>query len=54
VHIAARVAASASPGTVFVSSTVRDLVTGSGISFRDLGNHELRGVPGAWRLLAVE
>jgi class 3 adenylate cyclase len=54
VHIAARVAASASPGTVFVSSTVRDLVAGSGISFRDLGNHELRGVPGAWRLLAVE
>ena len=50
VHLGARVAASAEPGQVVVSSTVKDLVAGSGITFRDLGMRELRGVPGAWNL----
>jgi len=53
VHIGARVAALASPGEVLVSSTVKDLVVGSGIEFADRGTHELKGVPGEWRLLAV-
>ena len=53
VHIGARVAASASPGEVLVSSTVKDLVTGSGLGFVDRGTQELRGVPGEWRLFAV-
>src|SRR5205807_6642354 len=53
VHIGARVGALASPGEVLVSSTVRDLVVGSGIEFADRGSHELKGVPGEWRLLAV-
>jgi pimeloyl-ACP methyl ester carboxylesterase len=53
VHIGARVAASAAPGEVLVSSTVRDLVAGSGIGFEDRGAHELKGVPGEWRLFAV-
>ncbi len=53
VHIGARVSAMASPGEVLVSSTVRDLVVGSGINFTDRGAHELKGVPGEWRLLAV-
>src|SRR5581483_264525 len=53
VHIAARVAASASAGEVVVSQTVKDLVAGSGIEFDDRGVHELRGVPDAWRLFAV-
>jgi class 3 adenylate cyclase/esterase/lipase len=47
VHIGARVAASASPGEVLVSSTVKDLVTGSGLGFVDRGTQELRGVPGS-------
>jgi class 3 adenylate cyclase len=38
---------------VLVSSTVKDLVAGSGIAFADRGEHELKGVPGAWRLFAV-
>jgi class 3 adenylate cyclase len=50
VHIAARVAASAGAGEVLVSSTVRDLVAGSGIEFEDRGVHALKGVPGEWRL----
>jgi class 3 adenylate cyclase/pimeloyl-ACP methyl ester carboxylesterase len=54
VHIAARVAAGAGPGEVRVSSTVKDLVAGSGIRFVDLGAHSLKGVPGAWVLFAVE
>jgi class 3 adenylate cyclase/pimeloyl-ACP methyl ester carboxylesterase len=54
VHIAARVAALARPGEVLVSSTVKDLVVGSGIEFADRGEHELRGVPGTWKLYAVE
>jgi pimeloyl-ACP methyl ester carboxylesterase len=52
VHTGARVAGAASPGEVLVSSTVRDLVAGSGISFDDRGEHELKGV-GAWRLYSV-
>jgi class 3 adenylate cyclase len=53
VHIGARVAASAHPGEVLVSSTVKDLVAGSGIDFADRGLHELKGIPGEWRLYAV-
>ena len=53
VHMGARVAASAGPGEVLVSSTVKDLVAGSGIEFEDRGVHELKGVPGDWRLYAV-
>jgi class 3 adenylate cyclase len=53
VHIAARVGARATAGEVLVSSTVKDLVIGSGIDFADRGEHELKGVPGAWRLFAV-
>jgi class 3 adenylate cyclase len=53
VHIGARVAALAQPGEVLVTSTVRDLVAGSGIEFDDRGRHELKGVPGEWQLLAV-
>jgi class 3 adenylate cyclase len=54
VHIGARVAAEAAPGEVLVSSTVKDLVAGSGIEFRDRGLVELKGVPGEWRLYVVE
>jgi class 3 adenylate cyclase/pimeloyl-ACP methyl ester carboxylesterase len=53
VHIGARVAAQAEPGEVLVSSTVKDLVAGSGIEFEDRGTAELKGVPGEWRLYAV-
>jgi pimeloyl-ACP methyl ester carboxylesterase len=54
VHIGARVAAQAGPGEVLVSSTVKDLVAGSGIRFQDQGIAELKGVPGEWRLYSVE
>jgi class 3 adenylate cyclase len=54
VHIAARIAASADPGQVLVSSTVKDLVAGSGIEFEDRGVHALKGVPGEWQLYAVD
>jgi len=54
VHIGARVAALANPGEVLVSSTVKDLVAGSGLSFRERGSEQLKGVPGEWRLFAVE
>ncbi len=54
VHIGARVAAEAAAGEVLVSSTVKDLVAGSGIEFRERGSAELKGVPGQWRLFAVE
>jgi class 3 adenylate cyclase len=54
VNIGARVAAEAAAGEVLVSSTVKDLVAGSGIEFRDRGAAELKGVPGEWRLFAVE
>jgi class 3 adenylate cyclase len=53
VHIGARVGSLAGPSEVLVTSTVRDLVTGSGVEFRDRGTHELRGIPGEWQLLAV-
>jgi len=53
VHIGARVASQAGAGEVLVSSTVKDLVAGSGISFVDRGAHALKGVPGEWRLHAV-
>jgi class 3 adenylate cyclase len=53
VHIGARVAALATPGAVLVSSTVRDLVAGSGIEFDDRGLHQLKGIDGEWRLFAV-
>lgn len=53
VHIAARVAALAGPGEVLVSSTVRDLVAGSGIEFEPRGEHELKGVPGRREVLAA-
>jgi class 3 adenylate cyclase len=52
VHIAARVGALSAPGEVLVSSTVHDLVIGSGLLFEPRGTHELRGVPGAWTLYA--
>ena len=53
VHIGARVAGLADAGEVLVSSTVRDLVAGSGIVFEDRGMHQLKGIPDAWRVLAV-
>jgi class 3 adenylate cyclase len=53
VHIGARVSALAGPNDVLVSSTLRDLVIGSGLEFEDRGAHELKGVPGQWRLFAV-
>jgi class 3 adenylate cyclase len=53
VHIGARVAALAGPSEVLVSSTVKDLVVGSGLAFEDAGEHELKGVPGRWRLYRV-
>jgi len=53
VHIGARVAARAAPGEVLVSSTVKDLVAGSGIEFEDRDVRELKGIPGEWRLFAV-
>ena len=53
VHTGARVASYAQPGEVLVSSTVKDLVAGSGIQFEDRGPHDLKGIPGAWRLFAV-
>ncbi len=53
VSIGARISAAASPGDVLVSGTVKDLVAGSGIGFDERGEHELKGVPGTWRLYAV-
>jgi class 3 adenylate cyclase/pimeloyl-ACP methyl ester carboxylesterase len=54
VHIGARVCALAQPGEVYATSTVRDLVAGSGIEFAERGRHALRGVPGEWTILAAE
>lgn len=54
VHIGARVATAANPDEVMVSSTVKDLVAGSGIKFTDRGMHTLKGVPGEWRLFVVQ
>jgi pimeloyl-ACP methyl ester carboxylesterase len=53
VHLGARVAAVAEPGQVLVSSTVKNLVVGSGIHFDDLGRHGLKGVPAEWHLFAA-
>ncbi len=53
VHIGARVAALAGPSEVLVSSTVKDLVAGSGLIFEDRGERELKGVPDRWHLYAV-
>jgi class 3 adenylate cyclase len=53
VHIGQRVTALAEPGEILVSSTVKDLVAGSGLEFDDRGEHELRGVPGTWHLYAA-
>jgi class 3 adenylate cyclase len=50
VHIGARVAALADPGEVLVTGTVKDLLIGSGLSFAERGEHELKGVPGRWQL----
>ena len=54
VHIGARVAHEAHASEVLTSSTVRDLVAGSGIRFEDRGSVELKGIPGEWRLYAVD
>ncbi len=53
VHIAARVMSRAPDGGVAVSSTVKDLVTGSGFSFRSTGTHQLKGVPEEWAIYEV-
>jgi class 3 adenylate cyclase/pimeloyl-ACP methyl ester carboxylesterase len=53
VHIGARVASCAGPGEVLVSGAIPPLVTGSGLVFDERGDHELKGVPGSWRLFAV-
>ena len=53
VHTGARVAALAQPSEVLVSSTVKDLVAGSGIRLQERGAHQLKGIPGGWRLFAV-
>lgn len=53
VHIGARVCAAAAPGQLYVSSTVRELVFGSGLELHDRGPHELKGVPGTWNLYSV-
>ncbi len=54
VHVAARISALAGPDEVLVSSTVRDLVIGSGVMFTERGSRALKGVPGRWRLYAAE
>jgi len=53
VHIGARIAAVAGPGEVLVSSTVKDLVAGSGIAFVERGDHALKGIPGLWKRYAI-
>ena len=52
-HFGARVSALAGANDVLVSGTLRDLVIGSGLEFEDRGSHDLKGVPGEWRLFAV-
>jgi class 3 adenylate cyclase len=54
VHIGARVAATGNGGEIVVSSTVKELMAGSELTFVDRGEHELKGVPGAWRLYLVQ
>ena len=53
VHIGARVGALAGPSEVLVTSTVKDLVAGSGLAFDDRGEHDLKGIPEAWHLYAL-
>ena len=53
VHIGGRVGAKAGPSEVLVSSTVKDLVAGSGLVFEDAGEHELKGVPDRWNMYRV-
>ena len=53
VHIGQRVESAAAPGEILVSGTVRELVVGAGFQFEDKGEHELKGVPGRWRLYAL-
>jgi len=53
VHVGARIVSQAAPGEILVSSTVKDLVAGSGLEFADRGDHTLKGVPGEWRLFAA-
>jgi class 3 adenylate cyclase len=53
VHIGARICALAGAGEILVSSTVKDLVVGSGLEFEDRGSRELKGVPGEWRVFAL-
>ena len=53
VAIGARVGAIAGPSEVLVSQTIKDLTAGAGITFADRGDHELKGVPGPWRLFAA-
>ena len=52
-HIGARGSALAGPNDVLVSSTLRDLVIGSGLEFEEHGTHQVKGVPGEWHLFAV-
>jgi class 3 adenylate cyclase len=52
-HIGQRICITAQPGQLLVSSTVRDLLAGSNMTFTDAGEHELKGVPGPWRLYAI-
>ena len=54
VHIGARVAALAGAGEVLVSSTVKDLVAGSGLAFGARGSHSLKAIPGEWQIFAAE
>ena len=53
VHTGARISSLAGPGEVLISHTVKDLVAGSGLEFEDRGVHQLKGVPGEWRLYAA-
>ena len=53
-HVAARIMALAGPGEVLVSGVIPPLVLGSRLTFTDRGEHELKGVPGSWRVLAVD
>ena len=53
ITIGARVAAAAQPGEILVTGTVRDLVAGAGLDFKERGEHELKGVPGTWKLYAL-
>ncbi len=54
VHVAARVCSLATPGEIFVSGTVADVLLGSGTPLTERGSHQLRGVPGSWRICAVD